>query len=208
VGTARQPVTGEQFWLIAHSSPRTRVLDAALDLFATHGVSGTSLQMIADAVGITKAAVYHQFRTKEQIVIAVTERELGRLAPALEEAEAYENGPQARDALLVGVIEMAVRDRRLVRTLQFDPVVVRLLAEHKPFQLFMDRLYQVLLSDAGLDGRIEAAMFSGALSTAVMHPLVADIDDDTLLDRVTDLSRRLLGLPREDPECPDRRNRG
>ncbi|WP_297596538.1 TetR/AcrR family transcriptional regulator [Mycobacterium sp.] len=196
MGTARQPVTGEQFWLIAHSAARTRVLDAALDLFATHGVSGTSLQMIADAVGITKAAVYHQFRTKEQIVIAVTERELGRLAPALEEAEAYENGPQARDALLVGVIEMAVRDRRLVRTLQFDPVVVRLLAEHKPFQLFMDRLYQVLLSDAGLDGRIEAAMFSGALSTAVMHPLVADIDDDTLLDRVTDLSRRLLGLPR------------
>ncbi len=197
MGTARQPVTGEQFWLIGHSAARTRVLDAALDLFATHGVSGTSLQMIADAVGITKAAVYHQFRTKEQIVIAVTERELGRLAPALEAAEAYDDGPQARDALLVGVIEMAVRDRRLVRTLQFDPVVVRLLAEHKPFQLFMDRLYQVLLRDAGLDGRIEAAMFSGALSTAVMHPLVADIDDDALLERVTDLSRRLLGLPRE-----------
>lgn len=197
MGTARQPVTNEQFWLIAHSAARTRVLDAALDLIATHGVSGTSLQMIADAVGITKAAVYHQFRTKEQIVIAVTERELGRLAPALEAAEAYDDGPQARDALLVGVIEMAVRDRRLVRTLQFDPVVVRLLAEHKPFQLFMDRLYRVLLSDAGLDGRIEAAMFSGALSTAVMHPLVADIDDETLLDRVTDLSRRLLGLPRQ-----------
>jgi len=197
VGTARQPVIGERFWLIEHSAARTRVLDAALDLFAVHGVSGTSLQMIADAVGITKAAVYHQFRTKEQIVIAVTERELGRLEPALEEAETYEHGPQARDALLVNVIEMAVRDRRLVRTLQFDPVVVRLLAEHKPFQLFMDRLYQVLLSDAGLDGRIEAAMFSGALSTAVMHPLVADIDDDTLLNRVTDLSRRLLGLPRE-----------
>lgn len=88
MGTARQPVAGEQFWLIAHSAARTRVLDAALDLIATHGVSGTSLQMIADAVGITKAAVYHQFRTKEQIVIAVTERELGRLAPALEAAEA------------------------------------------------------------------------------------------------------------------------
>ena len=197
MGSARHPVTGGQFWLIKHSAARTRVLDAALDLFATHGVSGTSLQMIADAVGITKAAVYHQFRTKEQIVITVTERELGRLEPSLEEAEAYADGPQARDALLVRVIEMAVRDRRLVRTLQFDPVVVRLLAEHKPFQLFMDRLYQVLLSDAGLDGRIEAAMFSGALSTAVMHPLVADIDDDTLLARVIDLSRRLLGLPRE-----------
>ena len=61
------------------AAPRTRVLDAAWDLFADHGVSGTSLQMIADAVGITKAAVYHQFRTKDHIVIAVTERELGKL---------------------------------------------------------------------------------------------------------------------------------
>ncbi|GBG40274.1 TetR family transcriptional regulator [Mycobacterium montefiorense] len=156
--------------------------------------------MIADTVGITKAAVYHQFRTKDQIVIAVTERELGRLLPALEEAEAHGNGPQARDLLLERVVEMAVRDRRLVRTLQFDPVVVRLLAEHAPLQRFMDRLYQALLSDAGLDGRIEAAMFSGAISTAVMHPLVADIDDDTLLARLTDMIRRLLGLHRETPK--------
>jgi AcrR family transcriptional regulator len=200
VSTARQPVTDAGLRVVQHSAARTRVLDAALDLFAQHGVSGTSLQMIADTVGITKAAVYHQFRTKEQIVLAVTERELGRLVPVLEEAEAHGDGPQARDALLARVVEMAVRDRRLVRTLQFDPVVVRLLAEHVPFQRFMDRLYRVLLSDAGLDGRIEAAMFSGAISTAVMHPLVADIDDDTLLDRVTDLSRRLLGLHREAPQ--------
>jgi AcrR family transcriptional regulator len=200
VGAAHQPVTDDSLRIVSYSAARTRVLDAALDLFAQHGVSGTSLQMIADAVGVTKAAVYHQFRTKEQIVITVTERELGRLLPALEEAEAHGCGPRARDALLVRTIEIAVADRRLVRTLQFDPVVVRLLAEHVPFQRFMDRLYQVLLSDAGLDGRIEAAMFSGALSTAVMHPLVADIDDETLLARVTDLSRRLLGLPRQDRE--------
>jgi hypothetical protein len=60
-------------------------------------------------------------------------------------------------------------------------------------------MYHVLLSDAGLDGRIEAAMFSGAISTAVMHPLVADIDDDTLLDRVIEVSRRLLRLPPGSP---------
>lgn len=200
MGTAQRPVSDETLRVVHYSPARTRVLDAALDLFAQHGVSGTSLQMIADAVGITKAAVYHQFRTKDQIVIAVTERELGRLLPALEAAEAHGNGPQARDALLQGVVEMAVRDRRLVRTLQFDPVVVRLLAEHKPFQRFMDRLYDGLLSDAGLDGRIEAAMFSGAISTAVMHPLLADIDDDTLLERLTAMIRRLLGLRPEAAE--------
>jgi hypothetical protein len=39
---------------------QTRVIEAALALFAEHGISGTSLQMIADAIGVTKAAVYHQ----------------------------------------------------------------------------------------------------------------------------------------------------
>jgi AcrR family transcriptional regulator len=194
VGSARQPVNDGDLRVVQHSAARTRVLDAALALFAEHGVSGTSLQMIADAVGITKAAVYHQFRTKEQIVLAVTERELGRLGPAIEEAEAHGDGPQARDALLVHVIDMAVRDRRLVRTLQFDPVVVRLLAEHEPFQRFMDRLYRVLLRE-GEDGALEGAMLSGAISSGVMHPLVGDIDDDTLRTKLTDMTRRLLGLP-------------
>lgn len=197
MGSAKQPVSDGELRLVQHSAARTRVLNAALDLFAQYGVSGTSLQMIADVVGITKAAVYYQFRTKEHIVLAVTERELGRLSPALEEAEAHGDASQARDALLVCVIEMAVRDRRLVRTLQFDPVVVRLLAEHEPFQRFMTRLYEVLLGDTGEDGRIAGAMFSGAVSSAVMHPLVADIDDDTLRTRLTDLSRRLLVLPQK-----------
>lgn len=192
--SAGQPVANRELRVVQHSAARTRVLDAALALFAEHGVSGTSLQMIADAVGITKAAVYHQFRTKEQIVLAVTERELGRLGPALEEAEAHGDGPRARDALLVHVIDMAVRDRRLVRTLQFDPVVVRLLAEHEPFQRFMDRLYRVLLRE-GEDGALEGAMLSGAISSGVMHPLVGDIDDDTLRTKLTNMTRRLLGLP-------------
>jgi AcrR family transcriptional regulator len=191
---AHRLVADDELTVVEHSAPRQRVLDAALELFALHGVSGTSLQMIADLVGITKAAVYHQFRTKEDIVIAVTERELGRLLPALNRAGAQDDMPRARDELLREVIGMAVRDRRLVRTLQFDPVVVRLLAEHPPFQRFMDRLYHALLPDGADDMRIEAAMLSGAISSAVMHPLTANIDDDTLRIKLTELSRRLLRL--------------
>lgn len=60
------------------SAAQTRILDAALELISEHGAAGTSLQMIADAIGVTKAAVYHQFKTKEAIIIALTERELGQ----------------------------------------------------------------------------------------------------------------------------------
>ena len=66
-----------RFGSITRTGAQTRVLDAAFNLIAQHGVSGTSLQMIADEIGVTKAAVYRQFKSKDDIVIALTERELG-----------------------------------------------------------------------------------------------------------------------------------
>ena len=71
-----------------YSAAQTRTITTALELFGDHGVSGTSLQMIADALGVTKAAVYHQFPTKDEIVLAVAEVELRRLETALDAAEA------------------------------------------------------------------------------------------------------------------------
>ncbi|NKZ14383.1 TetR/AcrR family transcriptional regulator [Mycolicibacterium septicum DSM 44393] len=178
------------------SAAQTRILDAALELIAEHGVSGTSLQMIADALGVTKAAVYHQFKTKEAIVIALTERELGQLEDALEAAEAEGSPTRAREVLLTRVIDMAVSRRRAASTLQFDPVVVRLLAEHEPFQQFIDRLYAAMLGDQSGDGaRVHAAVLSGVISVAVMHPLVTDVDDDTLRAELLQTMRRVLGLP-------------
>jgi AcrR family transcriptional regulator len=44
----------------APTAAQGRIIAAALELFARNGVGGTSLQMIADAIGVTKAAVYHQ----------------------------------------------------------------------------------------------------------------------------------------------------
>jgi AcrR family transcriptional regulator len=180
---------------VLRNAAQHRILDAALALIAENGVGGTSLQMIADEVGVTKAAVYHQFKTKEEIVIALTERELGRLDDALEAAEAGSSRPRAREVLLSRVIDMAVERRRAAATLQFDPVIIRLLADHEPFQRFLTRLYGVLLGDADDEARVPAAMLSGAIGTAVVHPLVADVDDDSLRAQLLHLTRRLLAMP-------------
>ena len=56
-----------------------RTLRAARELFAEYGVGATSYQMIADATGVTKGAIYHQFNTKDEITIAVAEMELATL---------------------------------------------------------------------------------------------------------------------------------
>jgi AcrR family transcriptional regulator len=184
-----------RFSTITRTAAQTRVLDAAFNLIAQHGVSGTSLQMIADEIGVTKAAVYRQFKSKDDIVIALTERELGGLEPALEAAEAEKSAIRARELLLGKVIDIAVARRGMMSVLQFDPVIVRFLAEHQPFQQFVSRLYAVLLGDTGPVGRVPAAMLSGAISAGVMHPLVAGIDDETLRADLLRTTRRILNLP-------------
>lgn len=186
--------TRSRFRFITRSPAQTRILDAALQLIAEHGVGGTSLQMIADAIGVTKAAVYHQFKTKEQIVIALTERELGGLEEALEAAEADDHRSRAREVLLDRVIDVAVERRGAASTLQFDPVIVRLLAEHEPFQHFIQRLYGVLLDTAAEDARVAAAMLSGAIAVGVLHPLVADVSDDNLRSQLRRTIRRLIEI--------------
>jgi AcrR family transcriptional regulator len=53
------------------SGTRAQILSVALRLFAEQGYDRTSLREIADEVGVTKAALYYHFRTKDDIVRAV-----------------------------------------------------------------------------------------------------------------------------------------
>jgi TetR/AcrR family transcriptional regulator len=50
---------------------RTRALAAATRLFADRGFDGTSVQLIADEVGVSKPAVLHHFPSKEDLRLAV-----------------------------------------------------------------------------------------------------------------------------------------
>jgi AcrR family transcriptional regulator len=179
------------------SAAQNRVLDAAMELIGDHGVGGTSLQMIADAIGVTKAAVYHQFNTKNEIVIAMTERELATLKDPVAAAEAEPDRERARTLLLARVIDVAVARRRWISTLTNDPVIVRLLGQHPPFIAFISRLYGVLLDERDdTEARVAAAVMSAAIAGSVINPLVADIDDDTLRTSLTSITARVLDLPR------------
>ena len=178
------------------SAAQARIVDAAVHLFAEHGVGGTSLQMIADAIGVTKAAVYHQFKTKEEIVVAAAEAELARTEAAIDAAEAEPSREEAREALLTHIVDLAVERRRMESTLLGDPVIVRFFAHHEPFRQVMERLYRLLMGDeAGPEARIPAVMLTAAIGGAVMHPLVVDLDDDTLRSYLLRLARRFLDLP-------------
>jgi len=50
---------------------RHRIQMVAMELFAEQGYEKTSLREIADRLGVTKAALYYHFKTKEEIVVAL-----------------------------------------------------------------------------------------------------------------------------------------
>jgi AcrR family transcriptional regulator len=177
----------------APSAAQARIIGAALELFARNGVGGTSLQMIADTLGVTKAAVYHQYNTKDEIVLAAAGAELGRLEEVIGTAEAEPSPSRARKRLLMGMVDLAVDHRHTVSTILNDPVIVRFVTEHDSFRDVMERMNRVLMGDdIGHEARVSTAMVTAAISGAVMHPLVAGLDDETLRSHLQQLARRLV----------------
>jgi AcrR family transcriptional regulator len=151
--------------------------------------------MIADAIGVTKAAIYHQFKSKDEIILAVAGTDLSRLEAALDAAEAEQSRPRALGVLLTQLIGLAVERRHTASTYQGDPVMVRFVSEHPQYQNVMDRLNRLLIrGDDRAEARVRAAMISAAIGGAVIQPLVADLDDVTLRTQLERLAKRLVRL--------------
>jgi AcrR family transcriptional regulator len=177
----------------SYTAAQTRIIEAALDLFTEHGIGGTSLQMIADALGVTKAAVYHQYNTKDEIILAVAQVVLARLEAAATAAETERSRPRAREVLITAMIELAVEQRRMAGILQRDPVMLRFLQSHEPFRRVMARVNRLLMGGASHPrARVQAATVAAVIAGAVVHPLVLDLDDESLRVELLKQVRKLL----------------
>src|SRR5215831_18565597 len=175
--------------------PKARIVEAALRLFTEHGVSGTSLQRIADEIGVTKAAVYHQYNTKEEIVLAVAEVVLAGLEAGATAAEAERSRSRAREVLISHMIDLAVESRRLAGILQRDPVMLRSLDAHEPFRRVMERVNRLMMGGASdPQARVRAALIIACIGGAVIHPLVADLDDESLRAEMRKQTAKLVPL--------------
>ena len=100
--------------------------------------------MIADAIGVTKAALFFQFRTKDDIVLAAAEDELARLESVLDSAETQSSRTKQRQVLLKGIVDLSVDRRRTVSVILSDPVVLRVFADHEGYRQVLDRLSRLL----------------------------------------------------------------
>ncbi|GAA3440468.1 TetR/AcrR family transcriptional regulator [Kutzneria kofuensis] len=86
------------------------ILDRAAALFAQHGFAHTSLQSLADAVGLSKAGLLHHFPSKDALYAAAIEEGRTHARRALEQVGGLPPGP-ARDRRAIEVMTDIALDR-------------------------------------------------------------------------------------------------
>src|SRR3954470_408986 len=60
------------------SEVREKILDAALDFFATEGHEGVTMRALADAIEYTPPVIYSHFRDKDAIIASCATASFGR----------------------------------------------------------------------------------------------------------------------------------
>ena len=172
---------------------RARVISAALDLFAEHGVGATSLQMIADHLGVTKAAVYYQFHAKEDIVLAVVESAFADMEGFLDAAESAASPDEATDLAMRGLVDLIIAHRQVMATLFRDPVAARIVESQERFQTLAGRLTQLLLGPTpDTRRRVATSVLGAGLAQAGTDAELADIDDAALRVEMLQLGHALI----------------
>lgn len=68
-------------------SRRQQIVDAAVQCFARSGIHGTSLDDIRIAADLSRGAVYHYFKSKEDIIDALRERSIEEDQSIIEDVE-------------------------------------------------------------------------------------------------------------------------
>ncbi|WP_354641213.1 TetR/AcrR family transcriptional regulator [Kitasatospora camelliae] len=72
----------------------------ALELFAAQGYEKTSLREIADRLGVTKAALYYHFKTKDDIVRGIVQSMSAPIDETIEYGRGKPWSPELRDELV------------------------------------------------------------------------------------------------------------
>ncbi|WP_199256160.1 TetR/AcrR family transcriptional regulator [Mycolicibacterium mengxianglii] len=173
---------------------RQRLIDVAIELFKRHSVAGTSLQMISDELGLTKSAIYHHFRTRDELLSAVIEPIVSEVATLVDAAEAHRNARARADHMLTGYAALAASNRQLLPLLTGDPSVVELLRTRPAWGAVVRRQMAVLAAvESGLGGQVNAAVVMSGIASAAGADY-GDVGDDTLRDQLIATGRRALGL--------------
>jgi AcrR family transcriptional regulator len=90
---------------------RARIGQEAARLFVASGYHGVSMREVAEAVGVTKPALYHHYADKESLFLAMLDGALAGLARLIEHAAAQSGLSAQLDTLVSELVDSAPEQR-------------------------------------------------------------------------------------------------
>lgn len=84
-----------------YDDQRELILGHAAALFARSGYTGTSMNEVAQACGLSKPTIYHYFRDKYALLVDITDGHMTRLQALVEQVQAMDLPPEPRLRMLI-----------------------------------------------------------------------------------------------------------
>ncbi|MFC5187246.1 TetR/AcrR family transcriptional regulator [Actinomadura harenae] len=170
---------------------KQRIQEVARELFAQKGVHRTSLQEIADRLGITKPALYYHFSSREALVRSIVQ-------PILDEEEAFLTAQEALDevdqrALLEGYFDFHHRNRQGILLMLNELTTLADLGMIDLLLGWRDRLVRLLQGpEPTLEQATRAVIAFGGLQDCTLQ--FSDVPKDELRRAAVDGACAALGI--------------
>ena len=186
------PVKGMSARAAQAERTRQQILETAQRLFTEHGYDATSLQMIADEMGLTKAAVYYHFRAKTDILRAAMQPGIQRLESLLDETAAI-RGRRARiEHVVNGFVDFLIRNRHYAVMASTDPAAKRDKLDAEAMAM-RQRALTLLFGDNPTGA--ERLSFSAVFFIPEYLPELTDLTDEELREALQTTMLRILRVP-------------
>ena len=153
---------------------RDHIRKVALDLFIEEGYDKTSLREIAEKLGVTKAALYYHFPTKDDIVNSLIDQRIAAVDELITWAEAQPRTTQMRLEFIERYAQLhhELAHDNVVRFFERNQTLVNTLKAGKSMREQMTRVFEFLADpDEPLAQQLRRAMalFSIHASTFLLR---------------------------------------
>jgi AcrR family transcriptional regulator len=176
---------------------RERIQSIALELFAEQGYEKTSLREIAERLGVTKAALYYHFRSKEDIVRSFSEDYRAELEQVIAWGASQPRTPGTRAEILRRYAGIVSEQLAVIRFMEQNQAAMHTLMSDSGARkkMFRDQFMSLcdLLAPPGspLADRVRAIT---AVITIGMSPMILQREapsPEDLNEAVLDVAREL-----------------
>ncbi|RLL68282.1 TetR/AcrR family transcriptional regulator [Streptomyces sp. Z26] len=165
---------------MSRGNTHQRIQDVALELFVAQGYDKTSLREIAERLGVTKAALYYHFKTKEDILLSIFDAANRPVTELIEWGREQPRTLETKKEILRRYSDVLHRAQPLFRFMQENQATIRDLSLGDQMKKRMLGLSDLLVEpDAALVDRVRAAtsLFTMHAGTFALRGLEDDPEE-------------------------------